>query len=79
MPSSSAPLRTSSRETPRANALSFIRFFTESTSKSKMLFDGRTYVHAVRKPESSSQAKSVCSSGIGARRRNSRRAKEWRG
>src|SRR5450432_115509 len=31
MPSSSAPLRTSSRLTPRAKALSFILFFTEST------------------------------------------------
>src|SRR5256885_13221504 len=40
----------------RANALSFSRRFTESTSRSRMLFEGRTYAHAVRKPASSSQA-----------------------
>src|SRR5256885_15116609 len=59
-PSSSAPLRISSRDTPLAKSLSFMRRFTESTSRSKILFDGRTYAQAVKKPASSSQAKSVC-------------------
>src|SRR6266403_250627 len=41
-PSSSAPLRTSSRLTPRAKALSFSLRFTESGSTSKMLLPGLT-------------------------------------
>ena len=60
----SAPLRTSSRLTPLANALSLSFFFTDSISKSRMLFDGRTYTQAVMKPVNSSHAKSVCSSGV---------------
>src|SRR5579871_2792152 len=40
-PSNCAPFVTSSRLTPRAKALSFIRFFTELASKSRMLFEGR--------------------------------------
>ena len=32
--------------------------------RSKILFDGRTYAQAVRKPASSSQAKRVCSSAV---------------
>ena len=41
-PSSSAPFTMSSRLTALAKALSFIRFFTELASRSRMLFDGRT-------------------------------------
>src|SRR5436853_447734 len=55
-PSSSAPWRTSSRFTPRANALSLSFFFTEATSRSPQLLDGRTSAQATRKPHSSSTA-----------------------
>ena len=55
----------------RANALSFIRFFTELTSRSSTLFDGRTSAAATMKPDSSSQANSVCSS------RDSRATPVW--
>src|SRR5438094_7547770 len=64
MPSDSAPAIRSSRYTPRANALSFIRFFTELTSRSSTLFVGRTSDAAVTKPASSSHAKSVFSSRL---------------
>src|SRR5439155_21526472 len=63
-PSSSAPCRTSSRFTPRANALSLSFFFTDETSRSPKLLDGRTSVHATRKPHSSSTANSVRASGV---------------
>ena len=46
----------SSRLTARANALSFIFFFTAATSTSWMLFDGRTRATAVTKPLNSSTA-----------------------
>src|SRR5437762_3561950 len=52
-PSSSAPWRTSSRFTPRANALSLSFFLTEETSRSERLFDGRTNAQATRKPHNS--------------------------
>src|SRR5258708_2389577 len=58
-PSSSAPWRTSSRFTPRANALSLSFFLTEGTSRSARLFDGRTSAQATKKPHSSSTANSV--------------------
>src|SRR5262249_47234149 len=64
MPSAAAPSIRSSRFTPRANALSFIRFFTELASRSRMLLLGRTYDAAVMKPASSSHAKSVFSSRL---------------
>ena len=58
-PSSSAPLRRSSRGTARANALSFIRLITDDASRSRTLLDGRTSEAATMKPLSSSQANSV--------------------
>src|SRR5687768_368761 len=58
-PSSSAPWRTSSRFTPRANALSFSFFLTEDTSRSAKLFDGRTSAHATRNRHSSPTANST--------------------
>src|ERR1044072_3577744 len=63
-PSSSAPWRTSSRFTPRANALSFSFFFTEETSRSLKLLDGRTSAHATRNPHSSSTANNVFAIGV---------------
>src|SRR2546425_1179086 len=63
-PSSSAPWRTSSRFTPRANALSLSFFFTEETSRSPRLFDGRTSAQATRKPHSSSTANNAFASGV---------------
>ena len=45
IPSSSAPWMMSSRFTARANALSFIFFFTELTSTSWTLFDGPNIRH----------------------------------
>ena len=48
----------------RANALSFIRFFTELASRSSTLLLGRTSAAAVTKPHSSSHANSVFSSRL---------------
>jgi len=45
-------------------ALSFSLRFTESGSTSKMLLPGLTREQAVRNPANSSQANSVCSSGV---------------
>ena len=63
-PSSAAPSCRSSRFTPRANALSFIRFTTDFASRSRTLLLGRTSDAAVTNPASSSQAKSVFSSRL---------------
>src|SRR6266702_4284484 len=63
-PSSSAPWRTSSRFTPRANALSLSFFFTDATSRSAKLRDGRTSAQATRKPHSSSTANRALASGV---------------
>src|SRR2546421_7607175 len=63
-PSSSAPWRTSSRFTPRANALSLSFFFTDATSRSAKLREGRTSAHATRNPHNSSTANRVCASGV---------------
>src|SRR5439155_15339754 len=58
-PSSAAPWVTSSRFTPRANPLSLSFFFTDATSRSAKLLEGRTSAHATRNPHSSSTANSV--------------------
>src|SRR3989442_10446154 len=63
-PSSSAPCRTSSRFTPRANALSLSFFFTEDTSRSAKLREGRTSAHATRNPHTSSTPNRVFASGV---------------
>ena len=62
-PSSSAPLKTSSRCTPAANdgCFSFLRTDFGSRPSSPV---GRTSPHACTKPESSSHAKSVFFSGV---------------
>jgi len=60
-PNSAAPWITSSRLTPRANALSFIFFLTLGTSTSAIFFVGLTRAQAVRNPASSSQAKRTLS------------------
>ena len=66
-PSSAAPSTTSSRFTPRANALSFIFFRTERASTSCTLRDGRTSAVAVIRPVSSSTANSALAMRVHAR------------
>src|SRR4029453_1468330 len=63
-PSSSAPLITSSRLTPRAKALSLSFFLTLETSRSCRLREGRTRAQATRKPASSSTAKRARAMGV---------------
>src|SRR6185436_19966214 len=63
-PKPSAPVRRSSLDTARANALSFIRLMTEGASRSRTLFDGRTRAAAVTNPAISSHAKSAFSSRL---------------
>src|SRR6185436_6293196 len=63
-PKSAAPCSTSSRLTPRANALSLSFFLTLETSRSDRLRDGRTRAQATRKPESSSTANSAFAIGV---------------
>ena len=60
-PNSLAPLKTSSRLTPRAKALSLSFFLTPAVSTSWMDLLGLMSAQAVRKPASSSQAKRLLS------------------
>ena len=60
-PSSSAPLAITSREQPAANFLSLNFFFTDFTSKSDTLLEGRISAAAPIRPVSSSHANSTFS------------------
>ena len=68
-PSISAPERMTSRLTPAAKRLSLNFFFSDFTSKSMTLFEGRITTAAPMRPVSSSEANrifSICSSGFGS-------------